>query len=416
MAPTKKRKSYYTSGADDCLEEGETRLGGDDGPARKKKKKKKEPPPKKKKLSVKPAMSKKDKRKLAKRKFAALSPQAAAESQRVAKAVSEAKAAATIWPSKGKTKEGHTWSSTKEGGRVRVFDKPPEGWVGSNNRALREHPDYRNSNAGIYSAARFVKTRENTLAPGAPLDKTWESKGTVRVDGHRRPVDYSGFVRGVHDLRHIEGMHQSAGPPLEAHPDYIRWIKHLYGGSTGDETGKLACGATWRGYTPVDANVRDFRGSESDPGSRNDWHGARGRPLEGHPDYDKSATAICSRDREYPRCCHNRIAEFCFECGAPTAYRFAIRAGIDSDCGKVSCTELTGFSAGDVERILGARKVAFTEEQFDFMTTETRPSPIGNANWHVEELDHISPVHLLGGEMGLTPGGRPNKWAKIANR
>jgi len=197
MAPTKKRKSYYTSGADDCLEEGETRLGGDDGPARKKKKKKKEPPPKKKKLSVKPAMSKKDKRKLAKRKFAALSPQAAAESQRVAKAVSEAKAAATIWPSKGKTKEGHTWSSTKEGGRVRVFDKPPEGWVGSNNRALREHPDYRNSNAGIYSAARFVKTRENTLAPGAPLDKTWESKGTVRVDGHRRPVDYSGFVRGV---------------------------------------------------------------------------------------------------------------------------------------------------------------------------------------------------------------------------
>jgi len=197
MAPTKKRKSYYTSGADDCLEEGETRLGGDDGPARKKKKKKKEPPPKKKKLSVKPAMSKKDKRKLAKRKFAALSPQAAAESQRVEKAKSEAKAAATIWPSKGKTKEGYTWSSTKEGGRVRVFDKPPEGWVGSRGRVLMNHLDYRSSDAGIYSVARHVGTRTNSLAHGAPLDKTWESKGTVRVDGHRRPVDYSGFVRGV---------------------------------------------------------------------------------------------------------------------------------------------------------------------------------------------------------------------------
>jgi len=260
---------------------------------------------------------------------------------------------------------------------------------------------------GITPAGPNVATAFETTTPACQRRKNHRKQASSFRDLSRPQV---------HDLRHIEGMHQSAGPPLEAHPDYIRWIKHLYGGSTGDETGKLACGATWRGYTPVDANVRDFRGSESDPGSRNDWHGARGRPLEGHPDYDKSATAICSRDREYPRCCHNRIAEFCFECGAPTAYRFAIRAGIDSDCGKVSCTELTGFSAGDVERILGARKVAFTEEQFDFMTTETRPSPIGNANWHVEELDHISPVHLLGGEMGLTPGGRPNKWAKIANR
>jgi len=414
MAPTKKRKSYYTSGADDCLEEGETRLGGDDGPARKKKKKKKEPPPKKKKLSVKPAMSKKDKRKLAKRKFAALSPQAAAESQRVEKAKSEAKAAATIWPSKGKTKEGYTWSSTKEGGRVRVFDKPPEGWVGSNNRALREHPDYRNSNAGIYSAARFVKTRENTLAPGAPLDKTWESKGTVRVDGHRRPVDYSGFVRGVHDLRHVDGLHCPDGTPREAHPDYKLWKSHTYGGSSGDETGKLACGATWQGYTVVDANVRDFRGSG--PGSRNDWHGDRGRPLEGHPDYDKSNTAIYSRERELEQCPCGKTKDFCFVCGGQLATRGMMRKALHDTSRVVSCKDLTGYDGADLERILDARRVALSDDQLLFMTTEKRPSPIGKGECTIEEMDHIFPVHGLGGEMGLTPGGRPNKWAKIANR
>jgi len=82
----------------------------------------------------------------------------------------------------------------------------------------------------------------------------------------------------------------------------------------------------------------------------------------------------------------------------------------------VSCKDLTGYDGADLERILDARRVALSDDQLLFMTTEKRPSPIGKGECTIEEMDHIFPVHGLGGEMGLTPGGRPNKWAKIANR